>query len=435
MLCYAFHIGGVVINTSLKVYVTTVVSLSITVFLYGVISFEYTNITEMFFLPISFLLLSILLNRELYNLSNSMGTFIFLPIVLPAIIYFDPLFVGVYVSLFLSTLFICRKEEKIKILFNVSSVALVAMCLGILFHSILNIPSLNIASSLFFLYLFLAGGLYTLLSNLLTTLAIVFQKKQIDPKMINTYLMSLKTSGFTIFLGMINVIIFYYFGIIGIAFILFIIYSIKPMINFHSILSNELSTFTTFVLHIIKLYDPITYAHSERVKSWTIMIAKEMKLSSKQIHELSQAASWHDIGKLEIPNEILNKDGKLTVEEYEIVKTHPEIGYQLVKDMHFFKDYLPVIRYHHERIDGKGYPLGLKGDEISLHARIMCVADSFDAMTSKRSYKPGMTMKEAVEELKRCAGTQFDPKVVKIFVQALEKKYGAEFQKWAKQVS
>lgn len=430
-----FNLGGMVINTSVKIYVATVVSLSISVFLYNIIFFEYTNTIEMIFLPISFLLLTILLNRELYDLSNSMDTIIFLPIILPAIIYLDPLLVGLYVFLFLFTLLKWRKEEKIKVLFNAFSVALVAMCLGVLFHSILIIQSLYITSTLFFLYLFLAGGLYTVLSNFLSTLALVFQKKNLDSQMINTYLTSLKTSSLTIFLGMINVIIFYYFGIIGIAFILFIIYSIKPMINFHSILSNELSTFTTFVLHIIKLYDPITYAHSERVKSWTIMIAKEMKLSSKQIHELSQAASWHDIGKLEIPNEILNKDGKLTVEEYEIVKTHPEIGYQLVKDMHFFKDYLPVIRYHHERIDGKGYPLGLKGDEISLHARIMCVADSFDAMTSKRSYKPGMTMKEAVEELKRCAGTQFDPKVVKIFVQALEKKYGAEFQKWAKQVS
>jgi HD-GYP domain-containing protein (c-di-GMP phosphodiesterase class II) len=424
-----------VINTSLKVYIGTVVSLSISVVLFSVISFEYTNISEVVFLPIAFLLLSILLNRELYDLNNSIEAFIFLPIVLPAFIYLDPLLVGAYSSIFLFTLFTWRKEQKIKVLFNVSSVCLVAMCLGIIFHSFLNIPSLNITSPLFFLYLFLAGGLYTVLVNLLTTLALIFQKKQIDPQMINSYLRSLKTSSFTIFLGMINVIIFHYFGIIGIALILFIIYSIKPMINFHSILNQELATFTTFVLHIIKLYDPITYAHSERVKTWTVMIAKEMKLSSKQIHELSQAASWHDIGKLEIPNEILNKDGKLTDEEYEIVKTHPEIGYNLVKDMHFFKDYLPVIRYHHERIDGKGYPLGLKGNEISLHARIMCVADAFDAMTSMRSYKKGMTMKEAVEEMRRYAGTQFDPKVVETFVRALEKKYGPEFQKWASQAS
>jgi HD-GYP domain-containing protein (c-di-GMP phosphodiesterase class II) len=435
VLCYAFNIGGMVINTSLKIYIAIIISLSMSVFIYGVFSFEYTNITEVFFLPIAFLLLTILLNRELYDLSNSMETFIFLPIILPAIIYLDPLLVGLYVSLFFYTLLKWRKEKQIKILFNVFSVALVAMCLGILFHSLLNIHSLDITSTLFFLYLFLAGGLYTVLSNLLITLVLIFQKKVIDPKIINEFLTSLKTSTLTIFLGMINVIIFYYFGIIGIALILFIIYSIKPMINFHSILNQELSTFTTFVLHIIKLYDPITYAHSERVKTWTVMIAKEMKLSSKQIHELSQAASWHDIGKLEIPNEIINKDGKLTDEEYEIVKTHPEIGYNLVKDMHFFKDYLPVIRYHHERIDGKGYPLGLKGNEISLHARIMCVADAFDAMTSMRSYKQGMTMKEAVEEMRSCTGTQFDPKVVETFVQALVKKYGPEFQGWGRKVS
>lgn len=422
-------------NTPLKVYVFSIVSLAASLFVYSIMTVEYTNYIDLIILPIAFIVLSILLNRELFNVSTNFSTGITIPLTLPAIIYLDPLLVGIYVSIIVYILLKLRKLEWIKIIFNVCSYSFVALLLSILFQHILNIRLLDITSPLFFLYLFLAGFLYAVLSNGITMLAFAIQNKMIDAKLINSFLTLLKTSTLTIFLGLINVFIFYYFGIIGIAISTFITYFMKPMINFQSIISNELSTFTDFVLHIIKLYDPITYSHSERVKRWTVMIAKEMKLSSKQIHELSQAASWHDIGKLEIPNEILNKDGKLTVEEYEIVKTHPEIGYQLVKDMHFFKDYLPVIRYHHERIDGKGYPLGLKGDEISLHARIMCVADSFDAMTSKRSYKPGMTMKEAVEELKRCAGTQFDPKVVKIFVQALEKKYGAEFQKWAKQVS
>lgn len=422
-------------NTPLKVYVFSIVSLAASLFVYSIMTVEYTNYIDLIILPIAFIVLSILLNRELFNVSTNFSTGITIPLTLPAIIYLDPLLVGIYVSIIVYILLKLRKLEWIKIIFNVCSYSFVALFLSILFQHILNIRLLDITSPLFFLYLFLAGFLYAILSNGITMLAFAIQNKMIDAKLINSFLTLLKTSTLTIFLGLINVFIFYYFGIIGIAISTFITYFMKPMINFQSIISNELSTFTDFVLHIIKLYDPITYAHSERVKSWTVMIAKEMRLPSKQIHELSQAASWHDIGKLEIPNEILNKDGKLTVEEYEIVKMHPEIGYQLVKDMHFFKDYLPVIRYHHERIDGKGYPLGLKEDEISLHARIMCVADSFDAMTSKRSYKPGMTMKEAVEELKRCAGTQFDPKVVKIFVQALEKKYGAEFQKWAKQVS
>jgi HD-GYP domain-containing protein (c-di-GMP phosphodiesterase class II) len=430
-----FNKGGIYINTPLKIYVYSIITLSICAFVYSFASVEYSDYREFFILPLAFIVLNILLNRELFDLSNSLSAFITMPITIPAIIYLDPILVGIYVTVFTIILLNSRKLAGIKLAFNVCSTVLVSISLAILSQNLLKIHHFDIASAVFFLSLLIIGLLYAILSNGLTMLAFAFEKKRIDEQVINTYFTLLKTSSLTVFLGIINVFIFYYFGIIGIAISTFIIYFMKPMINFHSILNNELSTFTNFVLHIIKLYDPITHSHSERVKKWTVMIAKEMRLSSKQIHELSQAASWHDIGKIEIPNHIISKDGKLTDAEYEIVKSHPEMGYQLVKDMHFFKDYLPVIRYHHERMDGKGYPLGLKGNDIPLHARIMCVADSFDAMTSQRSYKHGMTMQEAVEELERCAGTQFDVKIVETFVKALKKNYGTQFQEWDKQVA
>jgi HD-GYP domain-containing protein (c-di-GMP phosphodiesterase class II) len=434
MLCNIYR-GGISINTSIKVYVTTIVSLSISLFAYSLITLNYENFRHSIFLALAFLVLSLWLNREMFIISNKLSTFITLPITLPAIIFLEPFLAGIYALFFSVILFKRRKVQIIKVVFNACSPALIVMVLAVVFQKLKYIHSIELSSPLFFLYVVLAGFSYAILFNGLIMLAFAFENKKIDSELVNTYFSLLKTSSLTMFLGLINVFIFYYFGIIGIAISTFIIYFMKPVINFQSILNNELSTFTDFVLHIIKLYDPITHSHSERVKKWTIMIAKEMKLSSKEIHELSQAASWHDIGKIEIPNEIINKDGKLTDNEYELVKAHPEIGYQLVKDMHFFKDYLPVIRYHHERMDGQGYPLGLQGNEIPLHARIMCVADSFDAMTSQRSYKQGMTMQEAVEELERCAGTQFDAKIVETFVRALKKQYGTHFQEWDKQVA
>jgi HD-GYP domain-containing protein (c-di-GMP phosphodiesterase class II) len=427
--------GGIVINTSVKVYVYLVVLFFVSFTIYNITLVDSFDYNEIIISPFAFIILSVMLNRQAFNVSNNFSTTITLPITLPALIYLDPLVAGVYALVIEYLMMRRRNRETIKLVFNCASKGLIVMSVAFVFQNILEISQFEITSPILFIYLLLAGAIYTFLTSGMVALVFALQMKILDSQVINSIFTSMRTSAMTIFLGIINVFIFYFFDILGIAISTFLMYFIRPVINFQSILNNELSTFTDFVLHTIKLYDPITHDHSERVKNWTVMIAKEMKLSSKQIHELSQAASWHDIGKIEIPNEIIRKDGKLTDAEYEIVKSHPEMGYQLVKDMHFFKDYLPVIRYHHERMDGAGYPLGLKGNEIPLHARIMCVADSFDAMTSQRSYKQGMTMQEAVEEMERCAGTQFDAKIVETFVNALKKKYGAHFQEWDKQVA
>jgi HD-GYP domain-containing protein (c-di-GMP phosphodiesterase class II) len=397
---------------------------------------ENTNYIELLIVLVCLIAIHVFLNKEVFIVEdNRISTTISLPIVLPAVIFVEPFIAGMYAALFDFILLYRRRKEWLKFVYNVCTHGLVVLLLALLAQRVFMITEHPLTSPAFLAFSFLLGLLYTGLINGLPIGAIILQSGKTDMQLIGSFISAIRTSLITIFLGIINVFIYYYFGLVGIAISTFLMYFIKPVINFRSILDNELSTFTNFILHIIKLYDPTTYAHSERVKKWTVMIAKEMKLPSKEIHELSQAASWHDIGKIEIPADIINKKGTLTAQEYEIVKQHPEIGYQIVKDMHFFKDYLPVIRYHHERMDGKGYPLGLIGTEIPLHARIMCVADSFDAMTSKRSYKKGMTMKQAVEELRRCAGSQFDPEIVEIFIRALQKTYGSDFQKWDKQVA
>ena len=163
-----------------------------------------------------------------------------------------------------------------------------------------------------------------------------------------------------------------------------------------------------------------TEEHTERVLENAISIGQRLSLSMSEMDELLIVANLHDIGKIGISEEILLKPSKLTDEEFEIIKTHTEKGYRIVKASNQLDGIARGVLTHHERWDGNGYPLKLKGEDIPLVARIVCVADSYDVMTHDRAYKKAMSMEEAVEELKICSGRQFDPKIVKTFIEYLE---------------
>jgi diguanylate cyclase (GGDEF)-like protein/putative nucleotidyltransferase with HDIG domain len=157
--------------------------------------------------------------------------------------------------------------------------------------------------------------------------------------------------------------------------------------------------------------------HTERVSQYCEAIAREMGFSENEVDKVKTAAVLHDIGKITISTEILNKPGRLTQDEYEIIKKHPETGYQILKSVDEYAPFALDVLYHHERIDGKGYPEGLKGDEIPLVARIIAVADTYEAMTAKRPYQIPKTKDEAIRELIRCSGSQFDTEIVRVFVE------------------
>jgi len=166
---------------------------------------------------------------------------------------------------------------------------------------------------------------------------------------------------------------------------------------------------------------PWTKGHSERVTNYALAIAKEMGVDGKDIDILKTAGLLHDIGKIGTYDVILDKPSRLTDDEFSIVKTHPVKGEEILKPIKGLRKVLPIVRSHHERFDGKGYPDGLKADEIPLLARILFVADSFDSMTSDRPYRPSPGREYAISELKRCSGTQFDPRVVEAFLKVLDK--------------
>ena len=165
--------------------------------------------------------------------------------------------------------------------------------------------------------------------------------------------------------------------------------------------------------------DPYTKGHSERVKRHCRTIAREMNMPTKKIKELERAASLHDIGKIAVPDNILSKPARLTPPEFAQIQLHPEESVNLVRMIPNPRDTLLAIRHHHERPDGKGYPDGMSGDTIPLAARILAVADAYDALTSERPYRKAYSHEEAIDILRDGAGTQWDPEVVAATIKAI----------------
>ena len=190
---------------------------------------------------------------------------------------------------------------------------------------------------------------------------------------------------------------------------------IENLALYENIYDNLFSTLYAFV-ETIEARDPYTKQHSVNVSAYAMSIAKAYGCSQDEITKLNVSGNLHDIGKIGIPDSIILKPGRLTDEEYEIIKKHPVIGSNIIGHFGMWTDEQSIIRHHHERFDGKGYPDGLKGEEIPFLARILSVADVYDALTTDRSYRRKMPDHVAVKIIRENAGTQFDPKIVNIFL-------------------
>ncbi|MFF1957680.1 HD-GYP domain-containing protein [Streptomyces sp. NPDC058220] len=175
------------------------------------------------------------------------------------------------------------------------------------------------------------------------------------------------------------------------------------------------------LVQAVDIKDTYTRGHSERVGRASVLIAHEMGMERERIEVLRFAGILHDVGKLGVPTRVLRKDGPLTPEERRVIELHPEYGHEMVRGIGFLGEARGAILHHHERLDGSGYPYGLAGRQIPEFARVVAVADAFDAMTSTRSYRRGRPVPTAVAELERCAGTQFDPEMVRALVRALDR--------------
>ncbi|MEW6063738.1 hypothetical protein P378_01850 [Desulforamulus profundi] len=206
-----------------------------------------------------------------------------------------------------------------------------------------------------------------------------------------------------------------------------IIFVILPLsmahFNFENYIKLRTATKSTIevLADIIDKRDSYTAEHSYRVAKYCELIAEELQLPPDKVETIVTAARVHDLGKISIPDSILLKNGPLTSEEREVIKSHSQVGYNIVNNLKFYKSGAKLVLFHHERYDGKGYPQCLKGENIPLGARILAVADSYDAMTSNRPYRKAMTTDQAINELINNAGAQFDPVVVQAFINIVKR--------------
>jgi putative nucleotidyltransferase with HDIG domain len=179
--------------------------------------------------------------------------------------------------------------------------------------------------------------------------------------------------------------------------------------------------------------DHYTQEHSGRVSAYGVIIARSMGLNSDLVESIQYGALLHDVGKIGIPDQVLNKPGRLTEEEFGIMKTHSTMGANIVQKIESLVPLVPLVLYHHERFDGRGYPEGLSGKKIPLGARVINVADSFETITSDRVYHKARSFQEGYDEILRCAGGQFDPEVVEAFAKAFEELKEAGMRHGAKE--
>ena len=173
-------------------------------------------------------------------------------------------------------------------------------------------------------------------------------------------------------------------------------------------------------IKMLEMYDLYTRGHSENVAELAVQIAEEMGLSQNIVDNIYWTGLVHDIGKMLIPLEVLNKEGKLSKSEYELIKEHPVLGSNALKSSSSLKQLADYVRYHHERWDGRGYPDGLKGDQIPIESQVICAADAWDAMRSKRTYREPLTFNHALAEIKDNKGLQFAPDVAEALINVLE---------------
>ena len=321
---------------------------------------------------------------------------------------------------YLGSCFLNRMHEEntpVKILFNLAQFIVTIYASGTYYHFILN--SFPRETTYTVLATALASLIYLMVNfSIVTVLFALMQKKSIWGMWIVNMRWAVPNFLTLAPIGYILSYVFLDIGILGL-FIFFM-----PLLLARHTFKLYMDMRTMYLKSIqslaltIDAKDHYTAGHSERVTRYVVAICEEMEMAEEAMENLKDISLLHDIGKISISESILNKPERLTDEEMEKMKKHPQAGYDIVKQMTFLK--IPeVIKYHHEQYDGSGYPEGLSAEAIPLGARIIAVADAFDAMTTTRPYRKGLAKLVALGELERCKGTQFDPVVVAAFQKAL----------------
>ncbi|MGM0651336.1 MAG: HD-GYP domain-containing protein [Bacillota bacterium] len=399
------------------VYIIFVSCLALTILAYTFLIMDWDK--TYWFAILVFLVMIILADLFPVTLPHGGKVSVSFATIAASILLFQP-FIVILISVFLELFLLIKEKERIKHFFNVlqytvatGSAALVYRILspGTADFSVSHIPAFIIAMIVIFL-----------LNTTLVTLILAFTKQE-DPYAI--WLINLKWATPTFIsmvpLGALIAVIYINIGFWGL--VLFLLPLIIARHSFQSYMDMReafLDTIKSLSL-AIDAKDPYTKGHSSRVADYVVLLARELKMPEDKIEFLHYISMIHDVGKIIVPEHILKKDTGLSREEYNIMKQHSRAGADIIKDVHFFAQGSDIIKFHHERWDGHGYPDNLKEEEIPEGARILAVADAYDAMTTNRPYRKSMNPKDALHELRYCSGSQFEPRIVEAFEQIYPK--------------
>lgn len=397
---------------------TYLAALCIAAFGLFVYLFFITNWAEVNWASFLFFLFLIFLSASFpVNLPYGVVVSVSFAVTFAAVLIFQP-FIVVTISVLGDFLSLRKGRSPVQYLFNAAQLTLTTGIAALAFW-LLRPGELDF--SLYYLTAALVPLLLCFLLNSFFVTLIVALTRQERPYSI--WLTNIKWSAPNFIsmapLGLITALIYQNIGMWGI-----VLFSIPMLIARQSFISymNMRQTFLDTVRSLsatIDAKDPYTKGHSFRVASYSTALARELGWSEEKVELLQYAALIHDLGKVAISEGILKKEGKLTASEFARMKEHSFIGSTIIKDIKFLAGGADIIKHHHERWDGQGYPDGLKGELIPEGARILAVADAFDAMTSDRSYRQALDISTAIQEIKEGAGTQFDPRIAEVFIRII----------------
>lgn len=319
-----------------------------------------------------------------------------------------------------------KKVPYYKHLFNAGQYLLLMGVSSIIFEATYDRAAVSFFNPANIGFIFLAAYIGYFINSLLTAGAISISEHK-DFLYIWIYNYAWLIS-FTFFLAVMAIFIAFLYRLYG---SLTIIFTSLPLIiaqYTYMLRVKERKALLNSIMQIVKIMeakDPYTAGHSVRVAGYAEKIARKLRLNEYDVDIVTSLANLHDIGKVQIDLSVLNKPGKFDNSDWTEMKKHPEVGYEIVREIVFLKKYADAVLYHHERVDGKGYPRGVKGDKLPLFARILTVADAYDAMTSDRPYRKALTQEEAIRELKDCAGKSFDVKVSDAMIEIIKEESAA----------
>jgi len=367
---------------------------------------------------------SLVLIAELFSVSLPYGGSVTLgfPLIYATFLTEGPV-IGVWVASFasLTELKKGKKADVKKILFDCGQFTISVSGAWLVYKNtggviIKSVLSTNILS------LSLAALSYFVLNSFIVSCAIAFQRRSsVIDMWSNNFRWAAPNYLAQTPLGFLMALIYRQISWWGVTFIMFPLFIAYWAYKLYMDMRREHLSAIQALATAVEARDPYTEKHSQRMAEYAMAIAREMGLSIYSAEVIRYAAILHDIGKIGVADSILSKGNSLTLEEWDQIKKHCIIGAEIVKRIDSLTDASKIIYHHHERYDGKGYPNGLKGEEIPLGSRIIAVVDAYDAMTSRRPYREALSKEEAIAELKRCAGKQFDKKVVEAFLRVLER--------------